>query len=451
VWAGSSDGRPNDTSPAGERIRRAAVAGLLLACAAALTGCRARPGTAAPRDVALGYHTLGVPGEAERGITRDFTERTGVHVFFMPGLESASDHAAQTVAALERRDGSPDVHLIDVTAPGVVAEHLLDLRAALGDDVQQLFPTLVHNDTVAGRLVAIPLYTDVSVFYYRTDLLAKYGYAGPPDTWDELDAMAARIQAGERAAGNAGFWGFVWQGRAYEGLTCNALEWQASHGGGRIIEDDGRVSVNNPRAARAFERAAKWVGTISPPTVTAYMEEDARNVFQSGNAAFMRNWPYVYPSAQAPGSPVRSRFDVGPLPRSGGPAAHVLGGWQVAVSRYTAHPAEAVQFALYLTSLAAQKRRMVESAHLASRVALYDDPQVLAANPYCRRLKPVFLGGTIARPSTVTGRLYPQVSDAYYTAVHSILTRQSRPAEALERLEARLVAITGFPVGPPSP
>ena len=60
-------------------------------------------------------------------------------------------------------------------------------------------------------------------------------------------------------------WGFVFQGNAYEGLTCDALEWVKSSGGGQIVEADGTISINNPKAAAAIERAKGWVGTISPP------------------------------------------------------------------------------------------------------------------------------------------------------------------------------------------
>ena len=149
---------------------------------------------------------------------------------------------------------------------------------------------LVKSYSVGEKLVAMPYHANVATLLYRTDLLRKYGYKAPPKTWDELEKMATRIQAGERAAGKKDFWGYVWQGSAGEALTCNALEWQYAEGGGRIIEDDGTISVNNPNAVRAWQRAARWVGTISPPGVVAYREWDSTNVWASGNAAFHRIW-----------------------------------------------------------------------------------------------------------------------------------------------------------------
>ncbi|PYX84444.1 MAG: hypothetical protein DMG68_20795 [Acidobacteria bacterium] len=121
-------------------------------------------------------------------------------------------------------------------------------------------PDLISSYTVKDRVVALPYHADVGVLYYRTDLLTRYGYHIPPQTWSELEKMAFRIQEGERGAGDKDFWGFVWPGAADEGLTCLALEWQASEGGGRIIEANRTVSVNNENAVRAWQRAAHWIG-----------------------------------------------------------------------------------------------------------------------------------------------------------------------------------------------
>ena len=151
----------------------------------------------------------------------------------------------------------------------------------------------------------MPWFTDAGLLYYRTDLLEKYGFEAPPETWAELEEMATAIQEGE-SADNPDFRGFVWQGTAYEGLTCDALEWQVSNGGGRIIEPDGTVTVNNPQAIAAFERARGWVGTISPEDVTTYRRRTPAASGRPGNAAFMRNWPYAYSRGQADDSPSRT-------------------------------------------------------------------------------------------------------------------------------------------------
>jgi trehalose/maltose transport system substrate-binding protein len=252
--------------------------------------------------------------------------------------------------------------------------------------------------------------------------------------------MATAIQEGERAEGNPDFWGYVWQGAAYEGLTCDALEWQFSWNGGTIVEPDGTISINNPAAAAAFDMAASWVGNISPPGVVSYMEEDARGVWQAGNAAFMRNWPYAYSLGNSEGSSIAGNFAVQPLPKGGpdGQNADTLGGWQMSVSKYSDDVDAAAEFAVCMTGYEAQKIRAVEGSMLPTIADLYGDEDVLAAQPFFGQLLPVFSGGAVARPSTVTGEDYNQVSTIYFTEVNKVLTGQQTGQEAVEAIESQL-------------
>ncbi|MCS6872761.1 MAG: extracellular solute-binding protein, partial [Anaerolineae bacterium] len=229
-------------------------------------------------------------------ILKRWADENNVDVEIVYASQSATEYLAQLQQLLAARSTDIDVIQFDVIWPGILAPNMLDLGPALeASGMKDMFyPRILANNTVDGKVVGIPWFTDAGLLYYRTDLLEKYGFSAPPKTWDELEEMARVIQEGERAAGNAEFWGFVWQGNAYEGLTCDALEWIFSNGGGSIVEVDKTISVNNEAAIRAVERAARWVGTISPEGVTTYQEEDARRVFQAGNAAFMRNWPYAY-------------------------------------------------------------------------------------------------------------------------------------------------------------
>jgi trehalose/maltose transport system substrate-binding protein len=237
-------------------------------------------------------------------------------------------------------------------------------------------------------------------------------------------------------------WGYVWQGNAYEGLTCNALEWIKSTGGGQIVEPDGTISVNNPEAVKALEMAAGWVGTISPTGVLAYSEEEARGVWQVGNAVFMRNWPYAYALGNGADSPIKGTFDVAPLPSGGAGSAATLGGWNLAVSKFSPNPDAAIDLVLYLTSPEIQKRRAIEGATLPTIMALYDDPEIAAAQPIVARWKDVFMQA-VPRPSAPTKVKYNETSAKFWSAVHETLSGTTPAADSLELLEVDLDDLGG--------
>lgn len=334
---------------------------------------------------------------------------------------------------------SDDIDLIDfdVIWSGPLAPHLLDLEPHLEvEERARFFPVYLENNSIDGALVGLPQMGDVGLLYFRTDLLEKYGYTGPPSSWSELEEMAAAIQAGERAE-NAEFWGFVWQGNVYEGLTVNALEWQISMGAGPIVDGDGGLAVNRAAVAQTLDRAAAWVGGISPPGVTAFQEEDTRAVFQNGSAAFMRNWPYAYSLGQAEGSPVRDRFDVTRLPKGDGPSdrhAGVIGGQQIGVSRYSRHPDAAAAAARCLAGAAAQRSRALADGTPPSMPALYAQADVQARVPAARQIADILSAHAVARPAAAAGRHYIEISLVYFTEVNRALSGEQSGARAVARI-----------------
>src|ERR1700758_2625109 len=241
----------------------------------------------------------GEGGRYQRALAEEWAKKTGnkVEYFFRPSDSSAALQVYQQYWAAKSSD--VDLYQIDVIWQGIAAPHAVDLKKYYKEDeIKAYFPRIIKNNTVGGKLVSIPWFTDVGLLYYRIDLLEKYGYKEPPKTWEELAEMAKKIQDGERKGGNPYFQGFVFEGKASESVTCNAIEWVYSYGGGVIIEPDKKVTINNPEAIKALDTARTWVGSISPAGVVTYGEEEARNVWQCGNAAFMRNWPYGYSLGQ---------------------------------------------------------------------------------------------------------------------------------------------------------
>ena len=381
---------------------------------------------------------------------QQFTQETGIRVRLLPSPDSARQRLALWKELLGTGASGPDVYGIDVIWPGILNKYFIDLEPYFAKEISLQFPAIAASYAVDKKLVAMPYRADVGLLFYRTDLLREYGYHEPPRTWDDLETMATRIQAGERAKGKKQFWGFVWQGAADEVLTCNALEWQAAAGGGRIIEENQAISVNNPQAIRAWQRAAHWVGSISPPGVIGYREWDSLNVWVAGDAAFMRHWPSANIDSKAEGSQVRNKFDITLLP--GGKAGPVgtLGGWGFAVSRFSAHPHEALELVRFLTRRDVQMKRSQALSQPPVLPELYNLPEILEPNPRLDLLSRAFRAGTVSRPSNVTGEKYQDVSDAYIQAVHSVLTGEKSAPEAVAALENELVRITGFKTGPPS-
>jgi trehalose/maltose transport system substrate-binding protein len=389
-------------------------------------------------SIAIACGSVGVEADLCREGAQAWAARSGHSVSIVSTPNDANERLALFLQLLAARSPDVDVLQIDVVWSGMLAPFLIDLAPSIPEGtLAESFKVLVESNRVDGRLVALPWFADVGLLYYRRDILDRYG-AQVPRQWRQLTALARDIQARERARGHSRLWGFVWQGRAYEGLTCNALEWVHSAGGGTIVEHDGRISIDNPAAAQALTLASSWVGTITPSGVLNYTEEEARAVFQSGDALFMRNWPYALALASGPASAVAGRIGIAPLPSgNGGSGAGALGGSQLAVSRYSRAPAAAIDLVRALTSAEEQKRRALVGGLNPAIERLYRDPELLAAAPWLGELHQI-LAGAVARPSAATGRRYNQVSNEFWNAVHDVLSGRAAAAASLAALAQRL-------------
>jgi len=382
---------------------------------------------------------------------KDFTQETGIGVRHLPTPETALEQLDLVRKLLRQGNSSPDVFGVDVIWPGVLSDELIDLKSYLGPELSSINADVVASYTVKGKLVAVPYHSDLGVLFYRRDLLRRYGYRAPPRTWDELEQMAARIQNGERARGQKDFWGFTWPGAAGEGLTCNALEWQISEGGGRIIEANGTISVNNPNAIRSWQRAAHWIGWISPPSVTSLQEWDAVNAFyHSGNSAFFRGWARSYLLSVRDIPSTRDTIGITSIPAGKNAQAATLGGFGLGLSRSSGHTAETLQLIRFLIHREIEIEEARADYESQNWPELYDPTAILRTKRNSADNGKLQVSGVVARPSTVAGGKYEEVSRAYIQAVRSVLLGQSKAPEAAASLEQELVRITGFKPGLPS-
>ncbi|WP_404426015.1 ABC transporter substrate-binding protein [Thalassospira australica] len=410
----------------------------LLATAGVLGAAFAMAGSANAAKISISCGAVGQElALCQEGVDA-WAKQTGNEVAVISTPNSTTERLALYQQILAAGSSDIDVFQIDVIWPGILGNHFIDLGEYMADEAKKHFEAIVTNNTFDNRLVAMPWFTDAGVLYYRKDLLEKYGES-VPETWEQLTKTAQKIQEGERKAGNDKMWGHVFQGRAYEGLTCNALEWVVSFNGGSVVEPDGDISINNDQAKKAIETASSWIGTISPEGVLGYAEEEARGVFQSGNSVFMRNWPYAWALANSADSPVKGKVGVAALPKGDedGRSAAALGGWQLSVSKYSENPELAADLVKFLTSYEEQKRRAINGSYNPTIADLYKDEEVLSANPFFGDLYETFTSAA-PRPSTVTGSKYNQVSSEFWQAVHASLSGSQTVDQAISGLDRNL-------------
>ncbi|MEZ0094358.1 ABC transporter substrate-binding protein [Streptacidiphilus sp. EB129] len=347
--------------------------------------------------------------------------------------EAADEVHAEMVDELSGRGSGFDVLNLDVVwtaefaARGWIAA-LREQEFALGS----FLPPVLAAARYAGRLYSVPYVTNAAILYYRSDVLGAVGVQ-PPTTWAALERQASTLAPAHGLSGYAGqFW-------PYEGLTVNALEAIRS-AGGDILDAGGRVVVDSPQARSGLDflaggLRAGWI----PQAALGYQEEESREAFQSGKLLFLRNWPYVFPEAEAADSPVAGRFGVVPLPGPNGPGSEVLGGSCLAVSAYSRRQRSARALIAFLTSRQAQTRVLAEGGLPPVWADLYQQPDLVARFPYLPVLRQAVLAAG-ARPAIPQ---YQQVSLAFSEAVYEVLRGRRTTAAGLDRLAGDLRAIVG--------
>jgi multiple sugar transport system substrate-binding protein len=281
-----------------------------------------------------------------------------------------------------------------------------------------------------GKLWAAPYVTNAVILYYRSDLVDR-----PPITWQEL------INVGHRVSERNGIAPFVSDGAQYEGLVVQYLEYFWGLGGD-VLDSDGqsvKFQLDKAQHAAEFMRTAFREGLYAPGFNTMKLE-DARKAFQSGEAVFMRSWPYAYQQMNRtdPDSLVVGKVGIAPLPAFAGfqPVA-ALGGHNLVVNAFSRNIPAATEFVRFVSTSREMQRSLAQRHSVApTMAAAYHD---LASDPMMALLAKV-LPTAKPRPATpqwatVVAEMQQQIFAAY-TGIRD-------PKVAVEALRRFLVATIG--------
>jgi multiple sugar transport system substrate-binding protein len=343
-----------------------------------------------------------------------------VHVQFqeLPTPSQSTEVHQQLVQSLSRRDGSLDVFTGDIIW---ISEFAAAGWSAVLDGYfpastrAQYFPGVIDACTYQGHLHSLPWYLDAGMLYYRKDLLGAAGI-GAPASWAELVTAAQKLTKSGQVSD-----GFNWQAKQAEVLVCDLVEFIGSNGGSILAADGKTVTIAEPKAVEAVQFMADTFGQdkITPKAVLSWDEEPSRMPFTGGQAAFLRNWSYVWSDAQDTStSKVAGKVGVTKLPVfPGGTSTACLGGYQFGMNAASTKKSASIDFLTWMSSPATQLKWATQLGLAPSRPSVYDQPALAQSNPFMVSLRNIFTGGT-PRPKTPK---YSQISLAIQAGVSTAL------------------------------
>ncbi|WP_432808944.1 ABC transporter substrate-binding protein [Pantanalinema sp. GBBB05] len=289
-------------------------------------------------------------------------------------------------------------------------------------------PVAVNGGRFQGRLYRLPIRSDTGMIYYRRDLLQQVGLP-LPKTLEDLDRIAKTVQAQKLVR-----WGYVWQGRQYEGEAAMFVEVIHGFGGFWVDPNTLEVGLDRPEAIQAVKFLLNTIRDgISPPGVTTYVEEDTRRLFQAGDAMFMRNWPYAWPLLNSDTSKVKGKVGIMPmLGATGKDSGSCLGGWGLGIVKNTRHKAAALKAIRFFSQPQVQKSFVLDAGFVPGVRSLFTDRDVVTRYPYYPQLA-TLVDNAVLRPPVAQ---YAQVSDILQRYLSMALTNQKSPEEAMQAAAA---------------
>ena len=358
-------------------------------------------------------------GEAKDWVKRFNAKGGPVTVELVEFSPDAGQQRNSFVQRQEAKSGDCDMFSADViwTAEFASQKWLYDLTPFIDENKDQYIPATLETVTYDKKYWGVPRTSDAAFLYYRTDQVKSV-----PATWQEVYKQAAAND------------GIVYQGAAYEGLTCDFLEI-AFAAGGKVLSDDGtKAEFDSPENLKALQFMVDGIKDgAAPKAVTTYMEEEARLAFESGRATFERNWPYAYAAGKK--NKKAPEFKVAAFPSfEGGGKAGILGGHNDVISVNGKNPGGALKVLEFLADPAQHKILASEFSLPPTIASVYDDPAVKKALPFAAELKQA-IGQAKSRP---VSPVYPQISAAIYKNVNEALSGSVSPAEALKKGQSQM-------------
>ena len=360
------------------RRRHRALRCACLALCLALGACQR-----APEGTRLKFWTIGREGEVVAQLLPEFERaHPGVHVDVQQIPLTAAHEKLLTAFA---GDALPDIAQIGNTwipefaALGALEPLQADVDRSPVVRQDDYFPGIWDTNVIDGALYAVPWYVDTRLLFYRTDLLARAGFAHAPGNWNEWREEMAAI----KRQGGAGKYAVFLPLNEFEPLLGLALQQSDP-----LLRDGGRYgnfeSAGFRRALAFYVEMFRsgWAPPMSNTEISNVWDE-----FANGYFAFYITGPWnIGEFKRRLPAELQDKWNTAPLPGPDGPGSGAAGGSSLAVFNSSTKKQLAWELAEFFSSVAIQQRFYALTGDLPARRSAWDDP-LLAREGYARAFR----------------------------------------------------------------
>jgi len=325
---------------------------------------------------------------------------------FLPA--DADGQREQLVRRLGAEDDTIDLIGMDVIWTGEFASAgwIVPVPEATAQVVSKdVFPSVLDTAKFEGTLYAAPLWSNTELLWYRSDLVKQ-----PPKTWDEMIDEAESLNPDENL--------IQVQANKYEGLVV-WFNQMVESAGGSILKGPQELDLPQEQTERALEVMGRLsTSEVADPAITTSQEDPNRLAFQTGSSAFMINYPFVYPSAEAEAPDIFKVMKAAKYPAidPGTPSAPPLGGVNLGVSAFSKNQDLAWKAVECLVGAENQLATAEAGGLPPVREDLYDSKQIEKVYPGFSQIIRESIADAAARPSESPA--YQDISLAIQNAVH---------------------------------
>ncbi len=269
-------------------------------------------------------------------------------------------------------------------------------------DLNDIFQLVRNGLSADGHLYAVPLYSETSFTYYRTDLFKKAGIEVPKEqiTYDQFKEMAAKLHDPDN-----GIYGTCQRGKAGWGENMAFVGTLANAFGARWFDMDWKPQLDSAEWNAAITYYVDLMQNYGPPGSTANGHNENRALFKDGKCA---TWVDATSAANDIRNPKNSKVadttDFFKAPKQAtDKGTGWFWSWALAIPASSKKADTAKDFLKWATSKEYFQKVGETEGWVAvpsgTRASIHEDPRLLEAAPFASTIKDAIFSVDPADPT----------------------------------------------------